>query len=74
MIPYVCITRLIRFFPVPAQRSQCTVVHGLVFLMCCLIAHCRLLIGFGALSLHVLHGQLADELFEIIWRFAWAIS
>ena len=74
MIPYVCITRLIRFFPVPAQRSQCTMVHRIVFLMCCLIAHCRLLIGFGALALHVLHGQLADELFEIIWRFAWVIS
>jgi hypothetical protein len=60
--------------PGSKQRSQCTMVHGIVFLMCCLNAHRQLLIGFGALALHVLHGQLADELFEIIWRFAWVIS
>jgi hypothetical protein len=30
--------------------------------MCRLSAHHQLLIGFGALALHVLHGQLADEL------------
>ncbi|HKF39404.1 MAG TPA: hypothetical protein VKB35_21085 [Ktedonobacteraceae bacterium] len=60
--------------PGSKPRSQFTMVHGIVFLICCLIAHCRLLIGFRTLALHVLHGQLADELFEIIWRFAWVIS